>query len=102
MYTFFIAIEILVSVLLMVAVLMQASKGGGLAGTLGSSNMGTVFGVRRTSDFLTKTTTILAAVPAERHPVGSATDSLAADAATDTATGAATDASADTSRKVTL
>ena len=60
MYTFFIIIEILVSVLLMVAVLMQASKGGGLAGTLGSSNMGTVFGVRRTSDFLTKTTTILA------------------------------------------
>jgi preprotein translocase subunit SecG len=60
MYTFFIAIEILVSVLLMIAVLMQSSKGGGLAGTLGTSNLGTVFGVRRTSDFLTKTTTILA------------------------------------------
>ena len=60
MYTFFIAIEILISILLSVAVLMQASKGGGLAGTLGTSNMGTVFGVRRTSDFLTKTTTILA------------------------------------------
>ena len=39
---------------------MQASKGGGLAGTLGTSNLGTVFGVRRTSDFLTRTTTILA------------------------------------------
>ena len=60
MYTFFIAVEIIVSVLLMIAVLMQASKGGGLAGTLGSSNMGAVFGVRRTSDFLTRTTTILA------------------------------------------
>jgi len=60
MYTFFIAIEILVSVLLMIVILMQASKGGGLAGTLGTSNMGTVFGVRRTSDFLTKTTTVLA------------------------------------------
>jgi len=60
MYTFFIAIEILVSLLLMIVILMQASKGGGLAGTLGTSNMGTVFGVRRTSDFLTKTTTVLA------------------------------------------
>jgi preprotein translocase subunit SecG len=60
MYTFFIAIEILISILLMIVVLMQASKGGGLAGTLGTSNLGTVFGVRRTSDFLTKTTTILA------------------------------------------
>jgi preprotein translocase subunit SecG len=60
MYTFFISIEILVSIFLMIVVLMQASKGGGLAGTLGTSNLGTVFGVRRTSDFLTKTTTILA------------------------------------------
>jgi preprotein translocase subunit SecG len=60
MYTFFIVIEILVSIMLMIVVLMQASKGGGLAGTLGTSNLGTVFGVRRTSDFLTKITTILA------------------------------------------
>jgi preprotein translocase subunit SecG len=60
MYTFFIAVEILISILLMIVILMQASKGGGLAGSLGGSNLGTVFGVRRTSDFLTKTTTILA------------------------------------------
>jgi preprotein translocase subunit SecG len=60
MYTFFIALEILISLLLMIVILMQASKGGGLAGTLGTSNLGTVFGVRRTSDFLTRTTTILA------------------------------------------
>ena len=60
MYTFFIVVEILVSLMLMIVVLMQASKGGGLAGTLGTSNLGTVFGVRRTSDFLTKTTTVLA------------------------------------------
>ena len=46
MYTFFIAVEILISILLMIVVLMQASKGGGLAGTLGTSNLGTVFGVR--------------------------------------------------------
>ena len=60
MYTFFIVVEILTSILLTIVVLMQASKGGGLAGTLGTSNLGTVFGVRRTSDFLTKTTTVLA------------------------------------------
>jgi preprotein translocase subunit SecG len=60
MYTFFISIEIIVSAFLMISILMQASKGGGLAGTFGSSNIGTVFGVRRTSDFLSKTTTVLA------------------------------------------
>jgi preprotein translocase subunit SecG len=62
MYTVFISIEILVSILLMIVVLMQSSKGGGLAGVLGTSNLGTVFGVRRTSDFLTKMTTILATI----------------------------------------
>ena len=62
MYTFFIAIEIIVSALLVISILMQASKGGGLAGSFGSSNIGTVFGVRRTSDFLSKTTTGLAIV----------------------------------------
>ncbi len=60
MYTFFMIIEILVSVVLIIAVLMQSSKGGGLAGSFGGANIGTVFGVRRTSDFLTKTTTVLA------------------------------------------
>lgn len=61
MYTFFIIIEVLVSILLMLAVLMQSSKGTGLAGTFGSANIGSVFGVRRTSDFLTLSTQWLAA-----------------------------------------
>lgn len=60
MYTFFMIVEVLISVILMIAVLMQSSKGGGLAGSFGGANIGTVFGVRRTSDFLTKTTTVLA------------------------------------------
>jgi preprotein translocase subunit SecG len=51
---------IFVSILLIVAVLMQSSKGGGLAGSLGGSSMGTVFGVRRTADFLSKATMYLA------------------------------------------
>jgi len=62
MFTFFMIVEILVSVILMIVVLMQSSKGGGLAGSFGGANIGTVFGVRRTSDFLTKTTTVLATV----------------------------------------
>ncbi len=60
MYTFLVAVEIFISILLIIVVLMQNSKGGGLAGTFGGGNFGTVFGVRRTADFLTRATTILA------------------------------------------
>jgi preprotein translocase subunit SecG len=62
MFSFLIAIEILTSILLIIVVLMQASKGGGLAGTFGGAQMGTMFGVRRTADFLSKGTTILATI----------------------------------------
>ena len=62
MFTFLVFIEIIVSVLLIGVVLIQSSKGSGLSGSLGGSAMGTVFGVRRTSDLLTKATTGLAAV----------------------------------------
>jgi preprotein translocase subunit SecG len=61
MFGFLMAIEVLVSILLMLVVLMQSSKGGGLAGTFGGGQMGMVFGVRRTADFLTRATQILAA-----------------------------------------
>lgn len=62
MYTFLVSIEIIVSILLIVVILMQNSKGGGLAGSFGGGNFGTVFGVRRTADFLTRSTTILATI----------------------------------------
>ena len=61
MFGLLLAIEMIVSILLMIVILMQSSKGGGLAGSLGGSSMGTVFGVRRTADFLSRATTILAA-----------------------------------------
>src|SRR5512146_482821 len=61
MFSFLMAIEVIVSVLLMLVVLMQSSKGGGLAGTFGGGSVGMVFGVRRTADFLTRATQILAA-----------------------------------------
>jgi len=60
MFSFLMAIEVLVSILLVLVVLMQSSKGGGLAGTFGGGQMGMVFGVRRTADFLTRATQILA------------------------------------------
>ena len=42
--------------------MMQASKGGGLTGSLGGSNVTTMFGARRTSDFLSKATVVLAVI----------------------------------------
>lgn len=51
-----------VSVLLIVVVLMQSSKGGGLAGAFGSMGATQMLGVRRTADFLSKATTVLAAL----------------------------------------
>lgn len=62
MFNVLIVIELIVSSLLMVVILMQSSKGGGLAGSFGGGTMGTVFGVRRTADFLSRTTSILAAI----------------------------------------
>lgn len=57
MYTFLIIIDSIISILLMIIVLMQASKGDGLSGTFGSSsNIGAMFGTRRTADFLSKAT----------------------------------------------
>jgi preprotein translocase subunit SecG len=62
MITILMVFIILVAVFLMFIVLIQASKGGGLAGTFGGSDASMVFGVRRTSDFLIKLTTALATI----------------------------------------
>ena len=61
MFSVLMALEILICLLLIVVILMQSSKGGGLAGTFGGGNVGMVFGVRRTADFLIRATQILAA-----------------------------------------
>jgi preprotein translocase subunit SecG len=60
MFTFLLMVQVLVSLLLIAVVLMQSSKGGGLAGTFGGGSVGMVFGVRRTADFLTRATQVLA------------------------------------------
>jgi preprotein translocase subunit SecG len=57
MYAILIVITAVIAVLLIIIVLLQSSKGGGLAGTFGGAGgMGTMFGTRRTADFLSKAT----------------------------------------------
>ena len=58
---FFIGLHVLTCFFLIVSILLQAAKGGGLAGTFGGDVMGgTSFGGRGAATFLTRTTTILA------------------------------------------
>lgn len=54
MYTLIIALIIIASVLMVGIVLIQESKGGGLASSFSSSNQ--IMGVRKTTDFLEKAT----------------------------------------------
>lgn len=57
MYSILVLIASIAAVLLIIVVLMQASKGGGLSGTFGGAGgMGSMFGTRRTADFLSKAT----------------------------------------------
>ena len=61
MYSFLIVLFVLVCLFLTFVILIQSSKGGGLAGTFGGgADMGTVFGGRGAGDFLTKVTAGLA------------------------------------------
>jgi len=59
MYTFISVLIFIVCFLIVLLVLVQNSKGGGLASSFSSSNQ--VMGVRKTTDFLEKGTWILAA-----------------------------------------
>ena len=60
MYTLIIMLLIIVAILICGIVLIQESKGGGLASGFSSANA--TLGVRKTTDFLEKTTWTLAAV----------------------------------------
>lgn len=60
MYTFIILLITLIALLLTVAVLLQSGQGQGLSGGIaGNMAANTVLGARRTSDFLSKSTTYL-------------------------------------------
>ena len=58
LYLLLIILMVIVSVLMCLIVLIQKSKGGGLASGFASSNQ--IMGVRKTADFLEKTTWTLA------------------------------------------
>lgn len=58
MYTVITVLIIIISILLVLIVLVQNSKGGGLASNFSSSNQ--YMGVRKTADFLEKSTWTLA------------------------------------------
>jgi preprotein translocase subunit SecG len=61
MIVFFTLIHIFICILLVVSILLQSSKGGGLAGMLGGGGgMGNVFGGRGAASFLSKVTMWLA------------------------------------------
>lgn len=58
MYIFISIVVVILSILLTICVLMQNSKGGGLAANFAAGNQ--TFGVRQTADILEKATWVLA------------------------------------------
>lgn len=60
MYSVFVILAVIVAVLLSFIVLIQESKGGGLASSFASSNQ--IMGVRKTTDVVEKATWTLAAL----------------------------------------
>ncbi|MBW7996591.1 MAG: preprotein translocase subunit SecG [Candidatus Glassbacteria bacterium] len=60
MFTFFLMIHILICFLLVVVILLQAGKGGGLASAFGGAGTtDATFGGRQAAGFLGKSTTVL-------------------------------------------
>ncbi len=56
LYTLFIVLSIVSAVLLVLVVLAQNSKGGGLSGQFGGSSASNIIGVKKTGDLLEKLT----------------------------------------------
>jgi preprotein translocase subunit SecG len=62
MYTLIIGFIIFLAFLLVIVVLAQNSKGGGLTSQFGGSGASNMFGVKKTGDFLEKATWVLIAL----------------------------------------
>ncbi len=63
LYIFLLTIHVIASIALVVSILLQSGKGGGLAGTFGGSGVtGGIFGGRGAAPFLTKATTVCAVI----------------------------------------
>jgi len=59
-FAFFVVIHVLICVALILIVLLQAGRGGGLAGAFGAGTAQTIFGGRGAATFLSKATAWLA------------------------------------------
>ena len=91
MYTFFVVLIVLVSLLMIGIVLIQESKGGGLASNFSASNA--IMGVRKTTDFIEKATwglaiamVLFSIVCAYTAPQASTSESVLEKTATETQT----------------
>ena len=62
MFSILLAIQIIVSISLIVLVMLQHGKGADMGAAFGSGSSGTVFGSRGSSSFFTRATAILATV----------------------------------------
>jgi preprotein translocase subunit SecG len=61
-YGILIVLQMIISILLVVSILLQSSKGGSLAGIAGGAMSSSLFGGRTAAGFLSKATAVLAAV----------------------------------------
>jgi preprotein translocase subunit SecG len=61
LYTIILVVHIIVSLFLILIVLLQAGKGGGMGAAFGGGGSGSVFGGRGAGDFLSRLTTVMAA-----------------------------------------
>ncbi len=59
MYTLLLIIHVLVCISLIISVLLQSSRGGGLGGAFGGGSSDTLFGGQGASSFLKKATKVL-------------------------------------------
>jgi len=91
MYTLFVILIVVASVLMCFIVLIQESKGGGLASGFSSSNQ--IMGVRKTTDFIEKATwglailmVVLSIASSYVAPTASSTESVIEKAATEQST----------------
>lgn len=61
-FNIFVIIHVITCVLLIIAVLMQSSKGGGLSGAFGGMGSQAIMGGREAATFLSRATTYLAVI----------------------------------------
>ena len=89
MYTLFVILIVIAALLMIGIVLIQESKGGGLASNFSSSNQ--IMGVRKTTDFIEKATwglaaamVVLSVVCAYTAPSATGAESILENTATET------------------